>query len=67
MSKAIGFFEEEMHAYNLVTRAMWALPLAVFASAVLDAVVVFVYMKFIHPWRRLVKADAEFQDRNTKL
>ena len=56
-----------MHAYNLVTRAMWALPLAVFASAVLDAVVVFVYMKFIHPWRRLVEADAEFQDRNTKL
>ena len=67
MSKAIGFFDEEMHAYNLVTRAMWALPLAVFASAILDAAVVFVYMKLIHPWRRLVESDAEFHDRTTKL
>ena len=67
VSRAIGFFEEEEHAYNLVTRVMWAMPLAVSASAVFDAGVVIVYMKFIHPWRKLIVADAEFHDRDTKL
>ena len=67
VSKAIGFFDEEKQAYDLVTRAMWAMPVAVSASAMFDVTVVIVYMKFIHPWRELRAANAEFHDRHTKL
>ena len=47
---SIGTFQREKDAYNLVMLLSWLLPCILMAGAVIDAVLVWVYMKYCHPW-----------------
>ena len=47
-------FPEETDAYNLVTSLSWILPVTVIVGAAVDAALVFVYMKFAHPWKNIL-------------
>ena len=47
----IGAFKEEQNAIDLLTSLSWQLPLFMAASALVDLLLVLVYMKWLHPWR----------------
>ena len=50
LSSAIGTFQEEDEAYLLVTWLLWVIPLTVTLAALMDTILVYVYMKWAHPW-----------------
>ena len=47
----IGTFAKEDEAFDLLTRLSWLLPIFVIVSAILDLVLAFVYLKWLHPWK----------------
>ena len=47
---AIGTFDEEDKANQLVTLLAWILPTAVIFSGIIDAILAYCYMAFFHPW-----------------
>ena len=47
---SIGVFDEETSAYNLVTSLEWVLPLTVCIGGAVDALLVFLYLRYLHPW-----------------
>ena len=52
-------FEEEADALDLLTLLSWKMPLTVFSTSVLDALLMVLYQKWLHPWRMiLVKVSA---------
>ena len=58
-------FQEEDDAYLMVTTLSWILPLTVILCAMLDALLVWVYMKFAHPWKDIL-FDQEEDERMKK-
>ena len=46
----IGTFEEENTAYILVSWLLWVLPMTVTIAALMDAILVYCFMKWFHPW-----------------
>ena len=51
---AIGVFPEEEHAYWLMNKLSWILPLIIFFGAIVDALLVYIYMRFAHPWKDIL-------------
>ena len=51
----IGAFEEEQNAFDLMSRLIWQLPLFMVVTALLDLLLVLVYMKMLHPWRAILE------------
>ena len=51
----IGTFEEEDEAFDLLTRLSWQLPIFVIVSAILNLVLAFVYLKWLHPWKIILQ------------
>ena len=51
---AIGAFPEEEHAYWLVSILSWILPLMIVLGAIIDVLLVYVYMRFAHPWKDIL-------------
>ena len=51
----IGTFAEEDEAFDLLTRLSWQLPIFVIVSAILDLVLAFVYLKWLHPWKIILQ------------
>ena len=51
----IGAFEEEQNAFDLMSRLIWQLPLFIILTAILDLLLVLVYMKWLHPWRAILE------------
>ena len=51
----IGTFAKEDEALNLLMRLSWQLPVFVIASAILDLVLAFVYLKWLHPWNIILQ------------
>ena len=53
----IGAFKEEQNAFDLLatTSLSWQLPLFMAASALVDLLLVLVYMKWLHPWRDILQ------------
>ena len=47
---AIGVFKEEVYAYSMVTNLCWVLPLIVVVGALIDCLLVVIYMYKVHPW-----------------
>ena len=43
-------FKEEVYAYSMVTNLCWVLPLIVVVGALIDCLLVFIYMYKVHPW-----------------
>ena len=36
---------------------MWTLPLAIFIAAIIDTLLVYIYMRHIHPWKDILKDE----------
>ena len=51
----IGTFAKEDEAFDLLTRLSWLLPIFVIVSAILDLVLAFVYLKWLHPWKIILQ------------
>ena len=51
---AIGVFDKEEEAYHRVIMLAWILPMVVLLGALLDNIMVFIYMRFAHPWREIL-------------
>ena len=51
---AIGVFPEEEYAYCLVNKLSWILPLTIVCAAIVDLLLVYIYMRFAHPWKDIL-------------
>ena len=51
----IETFAKEDEAFDLLTRLSWQLPIFFIASAILDLVLAFVYLKWLHPWKIILQ------------
>ena len=55
-----GFaFPEEEEAASLLFTLSWVLPVIIAISALVDILLIFVYQKFFHPWRRILDNNQE--------
>ena len=45
---------------------MWALPLAIFIATIIDASLVYIYMRHIHPWKDILKDEEAKKAKKTK-
>merc|ERR1719362_126738 len=63
---AIGTFLEEDDAYARVTTLSWILPSTVILSAMLDALLVWIYMKLAHPWKDILFGQEEGEKKKMK-
>ena len=62
---SIGTFPEEDEAYQRVMKLLWALPLIVILSGVMDIFFIFIYMKCVHPWK-IILVEAEKTKKKQK-
>ena len=60
---AIGVFPEEEYAYWMVNKLSWVLPLTIVSGAVIDAFLVYIYMRFAHPWKDILF----YKDKTSKM
>ena len=51
---AIGVFPEEKQAYEKISMLSWLLPLIAIIGALVDTILVVVFMKFSHPWKDIL-------------
>ena len=51
----IGTFAEEDEAFDLLTRLRWQLPIVLVSFAIVDLVLAFVYLKWLHPWKVILQ------------
>ena len=51
----IGAFKEEQNAFDLLSRLSWQLPTILAVSALVDLLLVMVYMKWLHPWKDILQ------------
>ena len=51
---AIGVFPEEEYAYWLMNTLSWSLPLMIILGAIVDVILVYIYMRYTHPWRDIL-------------
>ena len=61
----IGTFPEEDEAYRRVMKLLWALPLIVILSSVMDIFFVYIYMRCVHPWK-IILVEAEKTKKKQK-
>ena len=53
---ALGYvFPEEEHSYWLMNLLMWLLPTILAIAAVVDALLAYIYMKYVHPWKGILE------------
>ena len=45
---------------------MWTLPLAIFIATIIDAVLIYIYMRHIHPWKDILKDEVAKEAKRTK-
>ena len=60
---AIGVFPEEEYAYWLVNMLSWILPLVIVLGAIVDVFLVYIYMRFSHPWKDILY----YKDKTSKM
>ena len=63
---SIGVFDEEIEAYNNVTKFSILLPIFVFGVFLLDIVVICFFHFVFHPWISVVKDKKEDQEEDQK-
>ena len=63
----IGSFEEEQKAFDLMSRLVWQLPLFMAVAALIDLLLVLVYMNWLHPWRGILEDVSMHLIVNVKL
>ena len=62
VKESIGVFDEEEEAYQLVIKLAWILPMVVLLGALLDNILVYVYMWFAHPWRKILFSKQKYEE-----
>ena len=50
----LAVFEEETKALELLTWLSWVMPLMVYCTSFLDPLLMVVYQKWLHPWKRIL-------------
>ena len=60
---AIGVFPEEEYAYWLMNTLSWILPLVIILGAIVDVLLVYIYMRFAHPWKDILF----YKDKTSKM
>ena len=60
---AIGVFSEEEYAYWLMNMLSWILPLMIVLGAIMDVLLVYIYMRFAHPWKNILF----YKDKTSKM
>ena len=60
---AIGGFPEEEYAYWLVNTLSWILPLMIGFGAIVDVLLIYIYMRFAHPWKNILF----YKDETSKM
>ena len=60
---AIGVFPEEEYAYWLVNTLSWSLPLMIVLGAIVDVLLVYIYMRIAHPWKDILF----YKDKTSKM
>ena len=50
----IGVFPEEEYAYWMVNKLSWVLPFTIVSGAIIDTFLVYIYMRFAHPWKDIL-------------
>ena len=63
---AIGVFPEEEYAHWLVNTLSWSLPLMIVLGAIVDVLLVYIYMRFAHPWKDILfyKNETSMMEEN---
>ena len=61
---AIGVFPEEEIAYIKLKYLSWLLPSVVIAGALLDMILVIVYMRFASPWKNIIFPEEDDREEN---
>ena len=61
---AIGVFPEEELAYRNVKILSWILPSVIITGALLDMILVFVFMRIAHPWKYILSDEEPDADVN---
>ena len=56
----IGTFAKEDEAYELLNNLSVSLPFVVMVTSLLDALLVAVYLKWLHPWRVILQEESCF-------
>merc|ERR1712010_257970 len=59
MCAALTVFKEETEALELLTMLSWAMPLMVVSTSFLDTLLMVLYQKWLHPWRRILAKEKE--------
>ena len=54
---AIGTFPEEDYGFDLVNSLSWILPLGIVMGSLVDAVLVYVYMRYFHQWKDILSSE----------
>merc|ERR1712130_503966 len=58
-------FPKEDEALDLLTTMGWQLPIFVIATAILDLVLAFVYLKWLHPWKIILQEENDDRAQQT--
>jgi len=58
----IGAFQQEKNAFALATFLMWFLPSAIVIATMFDLILVYIYMKMLHPWLMILNGDKLHED-----
>ena len=54
---AIGTFPEEDYGFDMVNSLSWILPFAIVMGSLVDAILVYVYMKYVHQWKDILSSE----------
>merc|ERR1712037_348253 len=54
---ALTVFKEETEALELLIQLSWAMPLMVYSTSFLDTLMMVLYQKWLHPWRRILAKE----------
>ena len=54
IAEVLTVFKEEEKALALLTKLSWTMPLMVYTTTLLDILLMVVYQRWLHPWRRII-------------
>ena len=54
IEEVLTVFKEEEKALALLTKLSWTMPLMVYSTTLMDALLMVIYQRWLHPWRRII-------------
>ena len=53
---AIGTFSEEDYGIEMINKISWIIPFTIFMGSFVDAILVYIYMKYVHQWKDILSS-----------